>query len=232
MHSRALHVRGLLVTAALLLSLAPARAAHYALISQPGAYGVRPAEKSPSSDWDEATLPAAYLPAAVDTAESPLLIGALADTMTATVSIQPVTSIVVLSRTFTVSVVISDVVNLGAFQFDLYYDPAVIHGEGATLGPFLGSSGRAAIPTETRVDDETGLLSFGAYSLSSPPQPGPDGSGVLAEVGLTAQATGASSLSLEEVQVLDPPATQMSARVDDGNVVVIATSYLPLVWGR
>lgn len=240
MNGRALCVRGLLITAGLLLGLAHARAASHALVFYPGTYAApsgpsfHPARNGRSSVRDGGTALTSssivHLPGTVGNTETRFSARGLAETVTATVSIQPVTSVVVLNRTFTVSVVISDVVNLGAFQFDLRYDPAVIQGVDATLGPFLSSTGRSGHPTGLRIDDEAGVLSFGAYSLSYPPQRGPDGSGVLAEVALTGRSTEVSTLDLERVQVLDPTAAQQPSAAADGTAfVVVPRYYLPLV---
>jgi hypothetical protein len=152
---------------------------------------------------------------------------AFADAQPALVSIEPVTSTVTSGDTFTVSVVISEVVNLGAFQFEMHYHPTVVHAEGAALGPFPGSTGRNVGPVGPTIDNDAGALSFGAFSFGK--QPGPDGGGVLAELTLTAQGAGSSALDLRAVQVLYPSGEPQSVTVMDGTAMVEGRLYLPLI---
>jgi PKD repeat protein len=152
---------------------------------------------------------------------------ALAEAQPATVSIEPVTSTVQSGDTFTVSVVISDAVNLGAFQFDMHYDPTAVHAEGAAMGPFLGSTGRNVGPVGPTIDNDGGTLSFGAFSFGT--QAGPQGRGVLAEITLTAKGVGTSPLDLQAVQVLNPAAEAQPVTVSHGTAVVKGKLYLPLV---
>ena len=48
--------------------------------------------------------------------------------------------------TFTVDITVEGVTNLGGFQTELTYDPAVVNVTAATLGAFLGSTGRSVVP--------------------------------------------------------------------------------------
>jgi hypothetical protein len=148
-------------------------------------------------------------------------------TETAAVRIEPVTSTVRPGDTFTVSVMITDVVNLGAFQFAMAYTPTVVHVERARLGPFLGSSGRNASPLGPTIDNEAGLMVLGAFSFGM--QPGPDGGGTLARIALTAQGPGQTPLDLQNTEILSPSAEHKPVKVADGAAVVEGKLYLPLV---
>lgn len=135
-----------------------------------------------------------------------------------TVRIEPVESVVGVGETFTVSVMIDDADDLGGFQFDLLYATSVVTVANVTLGDFLGSTGRPASPVSPIIDNQTGMVSFGGWSLGS--DPGPDGTGELAIVSLTAQGVGSSPLDLQNVMLLDTTAQPQEATAEDGVVVV------------
>ena len=153
----------------------------------------------------------------------------LAPTRPAVVSIEPVTSTVRAGEAFTAAVVISDVVNLGAFQFAMTYSPKVVHVGDATLGPFPGSTGREFTPLGPTIDNEAGELIFGAYSVGT--QSGPSGYGLLCAIKFTAQGPGATLLDLDPVQVLFPRGEPQDVSVEDRSVRVVGTQivYLPLI---
>jgi hypothetical protein len=136
---------------------------------------------------------------------------------------------VAIGSTFTVTVMIEDALNLGAFQFDLHYSPASVQIEAITLGGFLASSGRTAAPAGPRIDNSTGFASFAGFSFATPP--GPNGSGTLALVRLRAVGAGTSPLDLQKVQVLDTQVNSYVPTVADGRVTVGGEHkiHLPLI---
>lgn len=135
-----------------------------------------------------------------------------------TVRMEPVQSMVTVGESFTVSVMIDDASDLGAFQFDLCYTAAIVRVNGVTLGAFLGSTGRSVAPVGPKIDNQAGKVTFGAWSLGD--QPGPNGTGVLAVVSFTAQGEGESPLDLQRVIVLDTGGNSQVVTVEDGSVVV------------
>ncbi len=148
-------------------------------------------------------------------------------TDTAAVSIEPLTSTIQSGETFTVSVVITDVTNLGGFQFNMTYDPKVVHVDRARVGPFLGSTGRNIIPQPNpEIDNDAGWMSFGAASFGM--QPGPDGGGTLARIVLTGQGTGHTPLDLQDTRILSPSGERKPVTVADGTAVVKEKLYVPL----
>lgn len=151
----------------------------------------------------------------------PITTAALTDT--AAVHIEPLTSTVQSGETFTVSVVITDVVNLGGFQFDMAYDPRVVHAERAEVGPFLGSTGRTIFPF-VEIKETEAVVTVGAGSL--PNQPAPDGGGTLARIALTGQGVGHTSLDLQDMRILSPSGDSKPVTVADGTAVVKGKSYL------
>ena len=104
---------------------------------------------------------------------------------------------------FTVNIVAADVTNLAAFQFSLSYDPSIIRYVEVKGGDFLGSSGRqpqCLDPMVVKGQPET--LKFNCVTLGPPVSlngtPGPDGSGVLAEVTFTPLSGGETPLELTD----------------------------------
>jgi hypothetical protein len=62
---------------------------------------------------------------------------------------------------FQVDVVVGNINYLGAFQFDLVYDPAVARVDSVDLGPFLGSTGCTVLEAGPIIDNVTGRLTYG-----------------------------------------------------------------------
>jgi len=147
-----------------------------------------------------------------------------------TVRLTPANSTVAASSTFTVTVMIDEAVDLGAFQFDLRYSPASVQVETITLGGFLASTGRTAAPAGPKIDNGAGFASFAGFSFGTPP--GPNGSGALALVRLRAVRAGTSPLDLNKVQVLDTQVKPQMPTVEDGSITVESGEhklYLPII---
>jgi hypothetical protein len=123
---------------------------------------------------------------------------------------------------FSFDVAIENTSNLGAFQFDVTYptslagnDPA--HSACATLGPFLGSTGRSV--TGLTPQCRAGSLTYGAYSVGS--GAGPNGNGVLATVHLKAgSSTGSGTLGLQNVRLTDTAGTVQCVQTRNGTLTV------------
>ena len=120
---------------------------------------------------------------------------------------------------FTADVMIRDVVNLGAFEFELRYDPTIVHVDDVVLGEFLGSTGRTTHSLGPIIDNEAGTAAFGA--ATSGPQPGPDGSGMLATIHLSPRAFGTSDLHLQDLLVLDTGGDTIPVSKEDSRVTVL-----------
>ncbi len=149
---------------------------------------------------------------AIETAAPPGGSGAI-------LSVRPASQEVsVSSSTITTTVVISDVNNLGGFEVTLVYDPSVVHVEDVTLGDFLSSTGRTVSPLSPQVDNTTGRVIFGGYSLGT--QPGPSGTGVLATVTLSPQDAGQTDLILQNSQVVDISGSTMEVTNQNGHITV------------
>ena len=121
--------------------------------------------------------------------------------------------------TFSVDIAVTDVVNLGSFEFTLAFSPTIVHMEGAELGDFLGSTGCSAIPVSPEIYNEAGTVTFGAFSFGEPPAP--DGSGVLATISFSPQAEGESNLHLHNVKVTNTAAEVIPVELQDGHITVV-----------
>lgn len=122
-------------------------------------------------------------------------------------------------------VVIEDVENLGFFQFDLTFDPAVVRVKSVALGEFLASTGRTASGVGPVIDNTAGTVTFGAYTVGT--QDGPDGAGVLAEVTLTGVADGVSPLRLAKIKVLSAANTVIATFPSDQATVTVGDLATP-----
>src|SRR5438128_2491657 len=80
------------------------------------------------------------------------------------VYILPASRTVTAGETFTLDVGISGITNLGAFEFTLTYNPAIVTATAATLGPFLGSTGLTVTVPPGAPLIGGGQLTYGAYS--------------------------------------------------------------------
>ncbi len=100
----------------------------------------------------------------------------------ATIYIDPSLTVVRDGYSGTFDVKIDDVINLGAFEFELQFDASNMQVTGVIPGPFLGSTGRSVTPLPPIIDNALGTISFGMFSTGTTP-PGPTGSnGLLATI--------------------------------------------------
>jgi hypothetical protein len=114
---------------------------------------------------------------------------------------------------FPITVVVEDVVNLGAFEFKLAFDPAVLSFADVVEGPFLSSSGRLVECLDPSIEPASVL--FRCVTLGPEP-PGADGSGTLAIVTFELVAPGTSPLRFEVLTLAQPDAERIPAASEDG----------------
>jgi len=125
------------------------------------------------------------------------------------------------SGPFHVDVVVEGVTHLGAFEFDLVYDPAIVAATSVALGPFLGSTGCTVMEVGPNIDNVAGRLEYGGLVLGT--CTGPSGDGVVATVTFEPIALGNSDLTLENEQLLDsdtPPGPITPVNLYHGHVTV------------
>lgn len=145
--------------------------------------------------------------------------------------LEPKSAQVDVGADFSITVTIKNVEDLGFFQFKVSFDPAVMQVKEVTLGDFLASTGRSATAVGPLIDNQTGSLTYGGFSLGA--ERGPEGDGVLAEVTFTGRAKGVSTVRLSNVMVrrtdnVGVPAVPVGeAVVTVGNPVPIQNTATP-----
>ncbi len=136
-----------------------------------------------------------------------------------TVTLSPNPLNLAVGATANLQVQISGAQDLGAFEFVITYDPAVVRVNTVTLGPLLGSTGNTATLLGPLVNSTAGTVRFAGYTVGS--AAGPDGSGQLATVQLQGVGSGVSTLIFTKVRVTDRAATiAAGTTASDGSVVV------------
>src|SRR5262245_19129238 len=99
---------------------------------------------------------------------------------------------------FTIPISIDDAIDLGAWQFDLTFDPAILRAESMAEGPFMASFGATLFTPPLIIDNTIGFISGAAgFFVDVPPLP--SGDGVLAAIVFIALAAGVSPLNLSSV---------------------------------
>ena len=143
------------------------------------------------------------------------------------IRVLPESSAVQAGTVFTVTVQAGDVVDLGSFDFTLTFNPAALSVQTATLGSFLGSTGRTVGALGPITNNVTGSVRFGAFSFGA--SVGPDGSGTLATFTFRALSPGSSPLHFAGMQYTDtkiPVGTQVP-NPTDGLVTVLGPTPTP-----
>ena len=118
---------------------------------------------------------------------------------------------------------------LGVYQFSLHFDPDVVAVTDMEPGSFLGSTGRGtSCFAQIRPEDET-IFDFACIS-SSPPENGPQGSGVLAHLTLIPLASGTTDLVLEGELggPLGSEGDDIDFKADDGRLTVTGDGPPPV----
>jgi hypothetical protein len=140
----------------------------------------------------------------------------------ATVHVEPPsTQVPADSGAFTVSVVVEGVTNLGAYQIDMSYDPAIVEFVEVKEGPFLGSSGREVKCLPPRTGE--GSAGLTCVTLGATPD-GPGGSGVLANITFKPVAPGSSALHFTRLTLTDPPANVLPAQAQDATISILSAA--------
>jgi len=122
-----------------------------------------------------------------------------------TVTLQPVAFVPVEGETFTTDVTVADTKDLLGFQFDVNFDPAAFAVDSIELGPFLSSTGRSAQPLgPDQSDAANGRVVYGGFTLGTPEQTGPEGSGVLATITWRVIQPADFAATLSRVQLAGP----------------------------
>lgn len=116
---------------------------------------------------------------------------------------------------------VSNVKNIGSFQFVLTVDSTVLKPVSVLKGDFLGSSGREVFCPDPTIDSQSLLLK--CVTLRDQPA-GADGSGTLATVTLKPEGAGSSDLALSHVRLLEPDGTDIPVKTEGSRLTVSARS--------
>lgn len=123
-----------------------------------------------------------------------------------------------IQNSFDINVMLLDVGDLGAFEFDIKYDPTILTARNSIIfGSFLGSTGRIATELLPDIDNNAGRLTVGAFSQGT--DAGPNGTGILATVTFDLKKMGDSRLWLEAVQITDTGGDVLTPTTTDGQIV-------------
>ena len=160
-----------------------------------------------------------------------LLSGGLqpADADTITVGLEPGRLVGGVGDTVVVAVRVDGAVDLGAFEFHLGYDPAILQATGAELGAFLASTGRTPVPLGPALREGEIRFAGASYGTAA----GAEGGGVLAQVTLRVVGAGTTPLTFNRVIVTDAMAQVLPADAIDGTfsteMSLSSSVRLPLV---
>jgi Cohesin domain len=136
------------------------------------------------------------------------------------VCVQPAAPSGAIGQLLVASVAVQAAADLGAFQFDLDYDPTFLTLDSATPAPFLGSSGRSVACTQLSGSDH---ISIACVTQGQEPPPGVDGDGVLVDLLFTPVSGGTTNLVLANV-ILTTPGAVASSPATQGAAVTISGS--------
>lgn len=146
------------------------------------------------------------------------------------VRVEPGTQSVAPGTNFTVNIVVDSVSNLGSYEWQLTFNPALVEFVNAVNGPFLGSSGRTGLfcpPAIVGPDGglDEGNVRFGCVTAGLPPPGGsapfgPDGSGLLTTVTLSAVGEGSTNLDFAWVSLGDPNGDDIPSQRQGGCVAI------------
>lgn len=126
---------------------------------------------------------------------------------------------------FTIDVVATGAVNLGAYELAVTYDPAVLWARGTESGPLVGSTGRTTGALGPHIDPDAGTAALGAYSHGA--GAGPDGDGVLARVSFLTIGPGGTPLKIVGAIVTDIAGTAVTYTIADGAVATQGERIAP-----
>ena len=146
-----------------------------------------------------------------------------------TILVDPSTADIFVGQSFILNVNVDSLPDLYAYQFDLQFDPTVLRAFSVSEGSYLTSGGPTLFFPGT-VDNVGGFVLSTADSLEG--VAGVSGSGTLASFGFQAIAAGSTSITLQNIFLLDSSLSGITAAVSSGEVTVMQTpepSYGPLV---
>lgn len=144
---------------------------------------------------------------------------------TVTVAVVPADIAEAAGDQFEISVEVTGVNDLGAFELSLRYDNALVQVDEASLGEFIGSTERTVVPLGPNINAAEGRLVIGAITAGT--TAGAEGQGVLATLSCTALRAGTGTLQLEAVRLSDTQGQPIAATAADGSIRFTGSIVVP-----
>lgn len=142
-----------------------------------------------------------------------------------TVAVVPADTSKAAGDRFEISIEVTGVKDLGAFELSLRYDAALMQVDKATLGEFIGSTKRTVVPLGPNINAAEGRLLIGAITTGT--LAGAEGQGVLATLSCTALRAGTGTLQLEAVRLSDAKGQPIAATAADGSIRFTGSIVVP-----
>ena len=143
----------------------------------------------------------------------------------AELSISPVEQSIAPGSVFSIDVDISGVADLYGYQFDVLFNPALIEALSSTEGSFLNKGGSTFYIPGTN-DNTGGSVGATADTLVTA-VPGVTGTGNLAVLNFEALASGVSSVTIANAELIDSQFNFISSSSKSGSVTVVAPVSAP-----
>lgn len=128
-------------------------------------------------------------------------------------------TVVTPGQAFSVNIVVSNVTDLFAYQFDLSFTPTTLAATSTAQGPFLAIGGPTFFVPGT-IDNVIGTIGGTTNTLLGP-VPGVSGSGSLATVDFTVLAIGIAPITLSNVIFLDSTLSPIPVTIGAFSVTVV-----------
>ncbi len=141
----------------------------------------------------------------------------------ANLHVSPGSEVITKGVPITVDILISDVWDLGAAEFKLSFNPAVVSVTRVSDGGFIGSSGRTVQP----IAADIGATSIRFAAATYGPGPGPQVLGVLARLSILPVGNGVSGLSLSEILLGSTRGLAITPASTDGQVFTLLPADTP-----
>ncbi len=121
-----------------------------------------------------------------------------------------------------VKIDVSDMVDMGAFQGELHFDPDMIEIKSVTLGDFLGQVNRQ-VTLATELDEKAGIVYLGAFSIGK--AGAPNGGGTLVTVKFNTKGEGRSEVKLVNMLSADHIGNDnVQGQLDISNGIIRSTA--------
>jgi hypothetical protein len=152
----------------------------------------------------------------------------------ATLTVEPLASTVVVGESTTVDLVVRDVADLYGVQLQITFDPGKVRVLDADLGaPGVqidpGTCPAPDFVVTNEVSNATGTISYTVTALN--PSPACNGDGLMARVEFEALTVGSSAIHFSDSILANPDGLEIPADTQDGTLTVTAKEkvFLPVV---